>query len=33
MHKAAKALLNLMRLEIFVGLILFAWVFWLEFGQ
>lgn len=32
-HKAAKALLNLMRLEILVGLLLFAWVFWLEFGS
>ena len=32
MHKAAKILLNLMRLDVALGLALFAWVLWLEFG-
>ena len=32
MHKAGRILLNLMRLDLALGLVLFAWVFWLEFG-
>ena len=32
MHKTAKILLNLMRLDVALGLALFAWVFFLEFG-
>ena len=32
MHKVARILLNLMRLDVAFGLALFAWVLWLEFG-
>jgi len=32
MHKAARVLLNLMRLDVALGLALVAWVLWLEFG-
>ena len=32
MHKAARTLLNVMRLDVALGLALFAWVLWLEFG-
>lgn len=33
MHKVAKLVLNLIRLEVMLGLALFAWVFYLEFGD
>ena len=33
MHKVAKLVLNLIRLEVMLGLALLTWVFYLEFGD